>query len=393
MIDAGGKARLARLRVPAMAMALLFLFIGVLALVTVLRDPFQMDFVSYWAAARLGLEGNPAGAYDVAVHRAVELQATSVGALHFGYPPFFTLLMAPFGLLSYPVAAVVWVILTFALYAAAVRLWAADALWPALALPPVLANAITGQAGFLTAALFIAGAALLPRRPFAGGLVLGLLAVKPQLGLVLPLVLLAGRHWRAMAGAALSSAGLLLIGLIAFGWQTYQAWIGQAGLFASVASEGLVGWHRMASVYAAARFAGLDAGPAWILHGLVALAAIAATLWIWHRGADWGARIGALAAATMLASPYMFGYDSLILIVPLVWLIARGRHFPLLAAAWAVLMLGLLQVLGLSAGPNLAPLAPIVLLALILAELRRDQRGLSASASEAVALPRLAGSG
>jgi hypothetical protein len=393
MIGTEGNARFARLRLPAMAMALLFLFIGVLALVTVLRDPFQMDFVSYWAAARLGLEGNPAGAYDVAVHRAVELQATSVGQLHFGYPPFFTLLMAPFGLLSYPVAAVVWVILTFALYAAAVRLWSADALWPALALPPVLVNAITGQAGFLTAALFVAGAALLPRRPFAGGLVLGLLAVKPQLGLLLPLVLLAGRQWRAIAGAALSSAGLLLAGLIAFGWQTYQAWIGQAGLFASVASEGLVGWHRMASVYAAGRFAGLDAGPAWILHGLVALAAIAATVWIWHRGADWGARIGALAAATMLASPYMFGYDSLILIVPLAWLIARGRHFPLLAASWAVLLLGLLQALGLSAGPNLAPLAPIVLLALILAELRRDQRGLSASASEAVALPRLAGSG
>lgn len=393
MIDAEGKARLARLRLPAMAMALLFLFIGVLALVTVLREPFQMDFVSSWAAARLGLEGNPAGAYDVAVHRAVELQATSVGQLHFGYPPFFMLLTAPFGLLSYPVAAVVWVTLTFALYATAVRLWAADALWPALALPPVLVNAITGQAGFLTAALFVAGAALLPRRPFAGGLVLGLLAVKPQLGLVLPLVMLAGRHWRAMAGAALSSAGLLLIGLIAFGWQAYQAWIGQAGLFASVASEGLVGWHRMASVYAAARFAGLDAGPAWILHGLVGLAALAATLWIWHRGADWGARIGALAAATMLASPYMFGYDSLILIVPLAWLIARGRHILLLAAAWAVLLLGLLQALGLSAGPNLAPLAPIVLLALILVELRRDQRGLSASASEAVALPRLAGSG
>lgn len=384
-----------RLRLPAMAVALLFLFVAVLALVTVLRDPYQMDFISYWAAARLGLEGNPAAAYDFAAHRAVELQATMVGGLPFGYPPSFMLLVAPFALFSYPVGAVAWVVVTFALYALAVRWWQPEFLWPALAMPPVLINAITGQAGFLTAVLFLGGAALLPRRPFAGGLVLGLLVVKPQLGLVLPFVLLAAWQWRAIAGAAVSSVGLLLIGLIAFGWRTYEAWIGQAGLFAAVASEGLAGWHRMASVYAAARFAGLDAGPAWILHGLAALAALAAALWVWHRHADWGARIAALAAATLLASPYMFGYDTLILVASFAWLIARGRHLLPAAACWAVLLLGLLQALGWSAGPNLAPLAPIVLLALVLVELRRDQRdgGLSASASEAVALPRRAGTG
>jgi hypothetical protein len=395
VIDVAGMKRLERLRLPAMALALLFLFVGVLALVTLLREPYQMDFISYWAAARLGLEGNPAAAYDFAAHRAVELQATMVGGLPFGYPPAFMLLVAPFALFSYPVAAFAWVVLTVACYAVAVRLWAPAALWPALALPPVLINAITGQAGFLTAALFVGGAALLPRRPFAAGLLLGLMVVKPQLGLVLPFVLLAGREWRAIAGAAVSSIGLLLTGLIAFGWATHGAWIGQAGLFASVASEGLAGWHRMASVYAAARFAGLDAGPAWILHGLVALAALAAAMWVWHRHADWGARIAALAAATLLASPYMFGYDTLILIAPFAWLVARGRDLPVLAACWAVLLLGLLQALGLSGGPNLAPLVPIVLLALILAALRRDQRdgGLSASASEAVAEPRRAGSG
>ena len=383
------RAPLERLRLPAMAVALLFLFVGVLALVTVLRDPYQMDFISYWAAARLALEGNPAAAYDFAAHRAVELQATMVGGLPFGYPPSFMLLVAPFALFSYPVGAVAWVAATFALYALAVRLWRPDFLWPALALPPVLVNAITGQAGFLTAALFLGGAALLPKRPFVGGLMLGLLVVKPQLGLVLPLVLVAGRQWRAIAGAAASSVGLLLLGLLVFGWRTHVAWIGQAGLFASVASEGLAGWHRMASVYAAARFAGLGAGPAWILHGLVALAAIAAAIWVWRRHADWGARIAALAAATALASPYMFGYDTLILVAPFAWLVARGRHLLLLAASWAVLLLGLLQTLGWSAGANLAPLAPMILLALIVF----DQRGLSASASEAVALPRRAGAG
>jgi hypothetical protein len=39
--------------------------------------------------------------------------------------------------------------------------------------------------------------------PRAGGL-LGLLIYKPQLGLLIPVALLAGRHWRASEGVAVS---------------------------------------------------------------------------------------------------------------------------------------------------------------------------------------------
>src|SRR5436309_10560417 len=95
-----------RLRLPALTIALLFLFVGVTALVTILADPYQMDFVSYWAAGRLVVAGNPAGAYDLALHRSVELGAIPLrGALPFAYPPCFLLPLAPFGLLAYPVAA------------------------------------------------------------------------------------------------------------------------------------------------------------------------------------------------------------------------------------------------------------------------------------------------
>jgi Glycosyltransferase family 87 len=374
-----------RLRLAAMTIALLFLFVAVVALVTLLGDPYQMDFVSYWAAARLVHEGNPAGAYDVSLHRAVELGAIPLaGALPFAYPPCFLVLLAPFGLLTYPVAAACWVLLTFAAYGAALRRWARELLWLALSFPPLLVNAITGQAGFLTAALFVAGMKLLPKRPFAAGLLLGLLVVKPQLGLVLPLALLAGREWRAIAGAAAGSFGLVLVSLALFGWGPWQAWLGNAGLIASIAGEGLAGWHRMASVYGALRLAGLGAGPAWIAHGLVALAAAGAACLIWRREREIGARAGALAAATALASPYLFVYDMLILVVPFLWLVQRGRHRLMLALVWAILLLGLVQVLGWSGGPNLAPLAPIILLVLVLLQ----PRGLSASASETEPLPR-----
>lgn len=383
---------LERLRLPAMAMALLFLFVAVVALVTMVGDPYQMDFISFWAAGKLALAGQAPLAWDFAAHRAVELQATAVAGIPFGYPPAFLVLAAPFALLAYPYAAPLWVVATWAAFALAVRRWRREAFWLAMAMPPVLINAVTGQVGFLIAALFVGGAALLPKRPLLGGIALGLIVLKPQLGLAIPFALAAGREWRAFAGAATSSLGFLLLGLLLFGPESYRAWLGNAGLYASVVADGLAGWHRMASSYAALRFAGLEALPAWIAQGAAALTAVAACAWLWHRSRDWGARMSALAAATVLASPYMFGYDTLPLIVPLAWLVGRRRHSAWLAACWAVLLLGLLQALGLSGGPNLAPLVPALLLILVLREAQRDL-GLSASASDAVPEPRRAGAG
>lgn len=382
-----------RLRLPAMIVALLFLFFGVVALVTILADPYQMDFVSYWAAARLTAGGNPAGAYDFALHRAVELGAIPLhGALPFGYPPCFLLLLAPFGLLAYPAAAFDWVLLTFAAYAAAIRRWAPTMPWLALSFPPFMTNVITGQSGFLIAALFIAGMALLPKRPLLAGALLGLLVIKPQLGLVLPFALIAGREWRALAGAFGSALAVVLLSFVLLGWEAWRAWFDSAALFASVAGEGLAGWHRMASVYGALRPAGVGAGLALAVHLVLALAATVATAWHWYRENDPGARAGALAAATALGSPYLFGYDCLILVAPFLWLVARGRNLATVFAGWAVLFLGLLQSAGLSGGPNLAPLAPIAFLVLILIETHQP-RDLSASASETEPLPRAAALG
>lgn len=392
MSKPAGEARLERLRLPAMAVSLCFLFLIVTALVTILRDPYQMDFISYWAAGKLGLQGQPALAYDFAAHRAVELQATMVAGMPFGYPPAFLIIASPFALFPYPTAAVAWVILGWAAYAVAVRLWMPKAYWLAMAMPPLLINAITGQAGFLIAALFIAGTTLLPKRPLLGGMLLGLMVIKPQLGLALPFVLAAGREWRAFAGAALSAGGFLLLGLLLFGLESYRAWLGNAALYSSVVGDGLAGWQKMASVYSALRFDGLGAAPAWIAQGVLGVAAVGVAALLWHRKAEWGARAGALAAATALASPYLFGYDTLLLIVPFAWLILRGGNAIALALCWALMLLGLFQALDWAGGPNLAPLVPITLLVLIWRQAQRD-RGLSASASEAVPEPRLAGAG
>ena len=67
------------------------------------------------------------------------------------------------------------------------------ALLLAVAFPAVLVNLGHGQNGFLTAALLGGALAMLDRRPIVAGILFGLLAYKPQFGLMIPLVLGGGR--------------------------------------------------------------------------------------------------------------------------------------------------------------------------------------------------------
>ena len=117
--------------------------------------PASRDFLSFWAAGRLASGGHAALAYDIAQHRAVELQAAgaALGFLPFPYPPPFLAVLAPFGLLPFWVAFGGWIAITAALYLAATR-----RLLPtrfALAQAAAAANFIVGQNGFLTSAIFI----------------------------------------------------------------------------------------------------------------------------------------------------------------------------------------------------------------------------------------------
>ena len=192
----------------AKPVALVFLVVVTLALAAQFTNPYPVDFVSYWAAGILALDGNPAGAYDYAVHRAIEAQGVAMrGGMPFPYPPPFLILVAPFALLPYAPALLAWVVASFAFYLLCLRTLFPRVSWLAAAFPPVMTNAIIGQNGFLLCGILAAGLALLPRRPWLGGFVLGLLILKPQLGLALPFVLLAGREWRAFAGAAAGVAG------------------------------------------------------------------------------------------------------------------------------------------------------------------------------------------
>ena len=120
------------------------------------------------------------------------------------------LLSAPLALIPYVPALFVW--LGASWYAFYRVLKAGDAGTRRAAVraraPAVLINAVGGQNGCWTAALLGGGLSLLERRPYLAGCLFGLMIYKPQLAILLPVALIAGRKWRTFFAAG-ATAGCI----------------------------------------------------------------------------------------------------------------------------------------------------------------------------------------
>lgn len=325
------------MRRPVQALlAATFLMISGLACRAILTQQNYVDFVSFWAAGRLA----SSSAYDIATHRMVEMTATSVrGLMPFPYPPPFLLILIPLGKLTYSGAFATWVLGTGALYT-----FVARRMEP-LSNPCVVNNALVGQSGFFTSALFVGGTSLLRTKPFWAGIILGCLVVKPQLAVLVPLAFVAARNWRALAGAGASSLFLLVLALVVFGRSTYRAFFAVITKYPEYVRAGEWPWAKIASPYAFARYIGLSDSLSLVLHGLVAVTAATIVWRTWQ--INHVQRIPILASATLLVSPYIMTYDGLFLVVPL----AALAGIPALLI-WTLALLPLLGEFGFYSGPN-----------------------------------------
>ena len=348
----GGWCRLA-----ALGLATLFVLCGIAAVFIAYKGSVAPDFLSFWAAGRLVADGHPAFVYDIARHHAAEAYAVpGVSLLPFPYPPFVLPIFVPFGLLPFWIGFAAWLALTAAFYVAVTRGWVEVRL--SLAQAGAAANFITGQNGFLTSGIFIAGARLIGARPFLAGAILGLLGFKPQLAILLPVALLAGREWRAIAGGIASALALLALGFLLFGAASYSAFIAILPQFSQWLSAGRWPWGELASTYALLSWFGVPKAIAAAVHACVALGAAAVTAWAWARKSE--RRVEILAAAALLIPPYLFTYDALLLTLPLGWLANRRERRAEFVAVW------LLAVLPVAAYfrpfPNTIPLAAMLVL-------------------------------
>lgn len=284
------------------------------------------DFLAFWGAGTLSVGGHPALAYDLGAEQAAQVLSGTSQMVAFVNPPPFLFVTLPLGLLPYGIAWVAFALTGWALwFAVARRLAPPDLAIGVLAFPGAYLAASHAQTGFLTGALLIGGVIALPRRPVLAGLLLGALVIKPHLALLVPVWLLAGRQWRALAAGAASALLLCLASAFAFGWQTWMAWPQAFAVSKVLMAQGPGPfWLRMCTPYAALY---QHAGPLAALAGQALLTMLAAALaaLAWRRSADPLATGAVMLAATALGSPYLFSYDLPFLILPICWLAAQAR--------------------------------------------------------------------
>lgn len=359
------------------------ILLGVLGLIVLSRGgldptgkPLGTDFLSFWVASKLALAGQAASVYQPAVHAQAE-RATfpQAGYAAFFYPPVFLLICLPLAALPYLASLAAWLALTGLACWQVVRRWIdrSTTMLAALAFPATLQNVGHGQNAFLTTALFGWGGLLLASRPFLAGACFGALIFKPHLGLLIPVALLAGRQWKAVAGAVVSAATLIVASGLILGWQTWAGFLATSRLARIALEQEMIGSAKMESVFAAVR---LWHGPVPVAYGLQALttlAAAAAVAVVFHRRRNDRAAVAVLVAATLLASPFLLDYDLMLMAMPLAWLFAQGARDGFrpweksaLAAAFLLPLLSRALATGLA-----MPLGPPVLVALFVLVLRR----------------------
>lgn len=316
-----------RLRAYAVGVVCAYLALAVIAVLRGLwlldEDgyPVPGDFIAYWSAARMAAAGQAAAAYDWATHHAAQVSAIGRGfdgffAWH--NPPQFLLLLMPFAALPYVPAWVLFSGVSALAFAAVLsRILPLRGAWLlALASPAGFLCFIAGQLGFLIGALTGAALHWLDRRPVLAGASLALLTVKPQFGLLYPVLLIATGRWMVFAVAAIGTVLLAGGSALVFGLDNWSAFLGSlTGDSLGVLLRGGSDWTKLQSLYACFYLLTGWERLAMGLHGACALVVAGVVVWLWRRRAEEGVRNAAAVAGSFLMTPYAYVYDGVTVVL------------------------------------------------------------------------------
>jgi hypothetical protein len=229
----------------------------------------------------------------------------------FPYPPTSIPLFRALALLPYGIAYLVWTLGTLALF-----VWAVAATCSRLAVcligvivAPVTVGCIaSGQISFLAAALLTAGVRLAGSRPILGGVLIGLLAYKPQLAILVPVALAAAGYRRAFAAACVTVAVLASGVTMAYGASVWTDWMAMLPAYASVFDHDQVHASLKPTIMANLQLAGVPLDIAEVIQGLASVA-VAILVWLCFRRDPGRLAAAALLVGTVLATPHALIYD------------------------------------------------------------------------------------
>ena len=290
--------------------------------------PLGADFVTFHAAGRMALAGQLTQAYDTAAITVAEMVSAPGERLTYlwRYPPPFALVAAALGALPYFAAYALWTLGGLAALGTGLRrlVPGRDGWLLALGAPASLVCVLHGQTGLLTAASLAWGFALLERRPWLAGAIMGGLVCKPHFAALVPLALLLGGRWRALGGFAASASALCAASLVVFGPEPWFAFLKTAPDMVRILGAGGLSWAKVPSAFTLGLSIGAPLGFAWALQIGSALTAIAATGLAWRIKAAPPLCAAITVASALLLSPYLFDYDLTLVSVATALTIASG---------------------------------------------------------------------
>ena len=346
------------------------------------------DFLAFYGAGRLVLDGNAAGLYLASAITAIErtIIPSPVGAngyMPFLNPPFAAVAFAPFAALPPQVARVAWAGLSAAALAGA-ALWIG---WPLAGRERIAAALLVGLSfpayhtlaeGQWSAVMLLGGVAALQAARGGSwrlaGLALATWWLKPQLIALALLALALDRRWTAVAWSLLGGAALVLASLPFVGigvYATYLGYLVEVGVSHFTGAGALVQSVWEGNLAAVEGLNGLLVGvfgKGWVVAVDVLWAILAVGLLaVWLLACrsqrpgfeTWAGRqmLAAGIGIVLLVDPHLYLQDCLLvfLLVPALWPAARGDY-------WRVLV-GIAAIAALTALP--AHLFTVALLAIV----------------------------
>ena len=294
--------------------------------------PLGWDFINSWSGAYLAWHGNARLVYDWNAFHAFQqsLVGGPIDFFHYSYPPALLVLSAPFAFLPYVPALAAWLIASWlCFYAALRRVMPRGTLLLSLATPALFINAIGGQNGAWSAALLGGGLSLLERRPVVAGMLFGLFVYKPQLGLLIPIALIAGQQWRALVAAGVTAIMIVALSVVLFGPDIWSDYLRNVSVLRQAFLERGDGvWHRMISVFVFTRHLGFDLTAAYGSQMVTAVTSATLVGYAWMRNVPMPGRNALLVLGTLLVTPYLHDYDLVVGAFVVAWLMEQAEERP-----------------------------------------------------------------
>jgi Glycosyltransferase family 87 len=269
---------------------------------------------------------------------------------HFNEPPPMTLLAAPFAGLRVSTAVNLWeVTLWLALAVCAFLLWRARHGLPHWLTAAVVAGLLLNEIAntefslaqndaLLLIAALVALDMLRRRQDIAAGVLLGLVAVKPQLVFLAVIALLIHHRWRVVAACGATVAAIGAISVLIVGPSCSAAWLGSA----TKLGEFQIGIGLPGTL---ARWTASTAATE-VVFVVLAVIAVAVLLRI-HRRVDTQLFTAIAIALAVVIGLHTLAYDVLFL-APLGMAVARTKPWAVIAAAWAFTLAQLVYPVGLA---------------------------------------------